>query len=69
MALELATPNPAYAAIEKLLSPAVDVLLRPPGGWKRPDDLLGALAETIAANQGERVVQHKLSCCGSCKLN
>ena len=54
MPLELATPNPAYATIKKLLSPAVDVLLRPKGGWKRPDDLLGALAEKIATNQGER---------------
>ncbi len=36
--------NPAHATIKKLLSPPVDVLLRPKGGWKRPDDLLGALA-------------------------
>ena len=32
------TPNPAYATIEKLL--AVDVVLRPPGGWKTPENLL-----------------------------
>ena len=54
MPLELSPPNPAYATIKKLLSPAVDVLLRPEGGWKRPDDLLGALAEKIATNKGER---------------
>ena len=47
-------PNPAHATIEKLLSPPVDVLLRPEGGWKRPHDLLGALAEKIATNKGER---------------
>ena len=52
--LNVDTPNPAHATIEKLLSPAVDVLLRPPRGWKRPDDLLGALAEKIATNKGER---------------
>ena len=54
MALELATPNPAYATIKKLLSDPVDLLLRPRGGWKRPDDLLGALAKEIATNKGER---------------
>ena len=46
--LNLDTSNPAHATIKKLLSPPVDVLLRPPGGWKRPDDLLGALAKEAA---------------------
>ena len=55
MALELATPNPAYATIKKLLSDPVDVLLRPKGGWKRPDNLLTALAEEIATNKGEEL--------------
>ena len=54
MEFNLDTPNPAHATIKKLLSDPVDALLRPPGGWKRPDDLLGALAEKIATNQGER---------------
>ena len=54
MPLNLDTASPAYATIKNLLSDPVDVLLRPPGGWKRPDDLLGALAEKIATNQGER---------------
>ena len=54
MELKIDTPNPAHALIKKLLSPPVDVLLRPRGGWKRPGDLLGALAEKIATNQGER---------------
>ena len=57
MEFNLDTPNPAYATIKKLLSDPVDVLLRPPGGWKRPDDLLGALAEEIATNQGERLAR------------
>ena len=51
--LNVDTPNPAHATIKKLLSDPVDALLRPPGGWKRPDNLLGALAETIAENQGD----------------
>ena len=54
MEIKVDTPNPAYATIKKLLSDPVDVLLRPPGGWKRPDDLLGALAKEIATNKGER---------------
>ena len=54
MELNLDTPNPACATIKKLLSPPVDVMLRPKGGWKRPGDLLGALAKEIATNQGER---------------
>ena len=57
MELNLDTTNPAHATIEKLLSPPVDVLLRPPGGWKRPDDLLGALSKKIATNQGERLAR------------
>ena len=53
MELNFDTPNPAHATIKKLLSDPVDVLLRPKGEWKRPDDLLGALAEEIATNQGD----------------
>ena len=30
------------------------MLLRPKGGWKRPDELLGALAKEIATNKGKR---------------
>ena len=45
--------NPAHATIKKLLSSPVDVLLRPKGGWKRPDDLLGALAEKILTDRGQ----------------
>ena len=55
MNLELDTSNPAYATITRVLSPAVDVLLRPKGGWKSPDNLLSALAEKIASTtKGER---------------
>ena len=54
MERNLDTPNPAYATIKKLLSDPVDVLLRPKGGWKRPDDLIGALAKEIATNHGQR---------------
>ena len=53
MELKLAS-NPAHATIKKLLSDPVDLLLRPRGGWKRPDNLLGALAKGIATNRGWR---------------
>ena len=46
MEIKVDTPNPAYATIKKLLSDPVDVLLRPPGGWKRPDNLLRATWST-----------------------